>query len=147
MKLKVIREIFTPTETLGSLFIDNKFFCYTLEDFDRGLDKSMDLKIIQYTKIHSNTAIPYGTYKVNLSVSNRFKRLMPEIQSVPGFAGVRIHGGNTHLNTEGCILVAKNRSVDKVSTFGKIRNWIQGTMESELTKKLKGQVVELEIVK
>ena len=147
MKLKLIREIFTPTETLGSLFIDNKFFCYTLEDFDRGLDKSMDLKTVQAIKVHSNTAIPLGTYKVSLSVSNRFKRLMPEIQSVPGFAGVRIHGGNTHLNTEGCILVAKNRSVNKVSTFGKIRNWIQGTMEAELTKKLKGQVVELEIVK
>ena len=147
MKLKVVREVFTPTETLGSLFIDDKFFCYTLEDFDRGLDKSMDLKTVQATKVHSNTAIPLGTYKVSLSVSNRFKRLMPEIQSVPGFAGVRIHGGNTHLNTEGCILVAKNRSVDKVSTFGKIRNWIQGTMEAELTKKLKGQIVELEITK
>lgn len=147
MKLKVIREVFTPTETLGSLFIDDKFFCYTLEDFDRGLDKSMDLKTVQATKVHSNTAIPLGTYKVSLSVSNRFKRLMPEIQSVPGFAGVRIHGGNTHLNTEGCILVAKNRSVDKVSTFGKIRNWIQGSMEAELTKKLKGQIVELEITK
>lgn len=147
MKLKVVREVFTPTETLGSLFIDDKFFCYTLEDFDRGLDKSMDLKTVQATKVHSNTAIPLGTYKVSLSVSNRFKRLVPEIQSVPGFAGVRIHGGNTHLNTEGCILVAKNRSVDKVSTFGKIRNWIQGTMEAELTKKLKGQIVELEITK
>jgi hypothetical protein len=147
MKLKLIREVFTPTETLGLLLIDGAFFCYTLEDFDRGLDKSMDLKTVQSIKVHSNTAIPYGTYKVSLSVSNRFKRLMPEIQSVPGFAGVRIHGGNTHLNTEGCILVAKNRSIDKVSPFGKIRNWIQGTMENELTKKLKGQIVELEITK
>jgi len=37
MKIKVIREVLTPTETLGSLYINDKFFCYTLENVDRKL--------------------------------------------------------------------------------------------------------------
>lgn len=44
------------------------------------------------------------------------------------FKGVRLHGGNTHKNTEGCILVAYNRLSDDL---------IQGTAEKDLTEKLK----------
>jgi hypothetical protein len=51
MKLKLVRELFTPTETMGSLFIDGKFFCYTLEDKDRGLNKTDSLESIKAKKI------------------------------------------------------------------------------------------------
>lgn len=150
MKIKVVREFFSATETLGSMYIDDQFFCYTLEDYDRKLKQSDDLAFIKSTKIATQTAMPSGDYRVILSISNRFKRLMPEVLNVKGFAGIRIHGGNTHENTEGCILVAKNRFVDKVSGFGKIRNWIQGTMEANLIKKMQkainnNQVIELSI--
>jgi hypothetical protein len=148
MKLKLIREVFTSTETIGSLFIDDVFYCYTLEDADRGLKKSMSLKTIQKTKIYAATAIPYGIYEVSVTMSPRFKRIMPEVLGVPGFAGIRIHGGNTHLNSEGCILVAKSRFLDKPNpTIAKIKNWILGSMEKDLTQKLVGKSIELEIVK
>lgn len=150
MKIKIIREILSETETLGSMFINNKFFGYTLEDKDRGLKNTDNLADILKNKIKGGTAIPSGTYQIKLSVSNRFKRLMPEVLNVPGFAGVRMHGGNTHLNTEGCPLIARNRYIDKPSGFEKIRNWIQGSLEKELTAKIqqaikKGEKVELEI--
>ena len=150
MKIKVVREYFSETETLGSMYVDDKFFCFTLEDYDRKLKQSQDLKFIQSTKVAKQTAMPSGDYRVILSISNRFQRLMPEVLNVKGFAGIRIHGGNTHENTEGCILIAKNRFVNKVSTFGKIRNWIQGTMESNLTKQIqksinKNEIIELSI--
>lgn len=150
MRIKVVREFFSNTETLGTMYINDKFFCYTLEDYDRKLKQSQDEDFIKANKIAKLTAMPSGNYRVILSISNRFKRLMPEVLNVKGFAGIRIHGGNTHENTEGCILVAKNRYINKPSLFGKIRNWIQGTMETNLIKEIqkainKNEIVELSI--
>ena len=49
------------------------------------------------------------------AMGQRFQKLMPLIEGVPGFTGVRIHGGNTHLNTEGCPLLGKVRTADGVA--------------------------------
>jgi hypothetical protein len=151
MKITVKREFFSDSETLGSMFINDKFFCYTLEDFDRKLQANQSSSEIAFKKIYKKTAIPSGEYRVILSISNRFKRLMVEVLNVKGFAGIRIHGGNTHENTDGCILVAKNRYIGKPSSFGKIVNWIQGTMETQLIREIqkaidKNQKVTLSIV-
>lgn len=148
MKLKLVREFFTPTETLGSLYIDGKFFCYTLEDKDRGLRSSNALTDILNRKVKGETAIPYGKYKVSVTMSNRFKRLMPLVHNVPGFEGIRLHGGNTHHDSEGCPLIARQRNINKVHpTIKAITNWIFGSTEKELTAKLGNGVHELEIVK
>jgi hypothetical protein len=150
MKIKVVREFFSNSETLGTMYINDKFFCYTLEDYDRKFKQSQDEAFIKKNKIAKKTALPSGEYRLILSISNRFQRLMPEVLNVKGFAGIRIHGGNTHENTEGCILIAKNRFIDKQSTFGKIRNWIQGTMEVQLIKEIQkalnnNEIIELSI--
>ena len=146
MKITVKREFFSETETLGSMYVNDKFFSYTLEDFDRKLKQNQSSTEIAHKKIYGKTAIASGDYRVILSISNRFGRLMPEVLNVKGFAGIRIHGGNTHLNTDGCILVAKHRYFDKVSAFGKIRNWIQGTMEGQLTRTIQKAIDANEIV-
>jgi len=90
-----------PAKTIGRLFIDSIFFCYTLEDTVRAPG----------IKIPGKTAIPQGKYKVVVSWSTRFKKLMPLILAVPGFAGIRLHGGNTDADTDGCILVGFNLNV------------------------------------
>ncbi len=99
----------TPTEgkpTIGEMFIDGKFFCYTLEDEDRGLDSTtMTREEIQAKKVFGETAIPYGEYLVTLTHSPRFKRILPFIHNVVGFVGVRIHRGNREKDTLGCPLV------------------------------------------
>jgi hypothetical protein len=108
-KLTIIRDTFQPGCTLGRMYADGLFLCHTLEDTDRFLDK----KGIA-AKIYASTAIGAGEYAGRVSMSNRFKRMMPEILDVPGFTGIRIHSGNTAADTEGCILVGNVRGKDKI---------------------------------
>lgn len=93
MKLEVKRLTFSDKSTIGKLFLDGAFFCHTLED------------VVRPEKVYGETAIPEGTYKVKITYSPRFKRDLPLLLNVPGFEGIRIHAGNTHKDTEGCILV------------------------------------------
>lgn len=108
-KLVIVREASTKTSTPGIMYkeVDGKrtFMCYTLEDVVR-----------EGEKVYGHTAIPAGIYDLRITQSVRFKKLLPEVLSVPNFRGVRIHGGNTHHNTEGCPLVGLVRnSKDRIS--------------------------------
>lgn len=96
MKLKLERFDKQEYYTGGKLYINNVFECYVLED------------AIRDVKIPGKTAIPFGTYKVILSHSPRFRRVLPELLDVPNFTGVRIHRGNTVRDTEGCLLVGRS---------------------------------------
>lgn len=153
MELITQRDIYSNTETLGlfytaderkgDLFVNKTFFGYSLEDFVRDINRDGDLNDPGEKKIHSLTAIPAGRYEVILSYSPRFKRILPEVLNVPGYAGIRIHGGNAHINTEGCILIAKNRYVgkllkikDRSGVMHSVINWIQGSLEKELVNLL-----------
>ncbi|MBR1980624.1 DUF5675 family protein [Candidatus Proelusimicrobium excrementi] len=101
----IIKRIFKgPDYTIGRLSIDGKYFCDTLEDTVRAPG----------VKIPGKTAIPAGKYKIKLTESLRFKKLMPRLENVPGFTGVLIHSGNTAEDSGGCILVGKNRVKGKV---------------------------------
>lgn len=114
MKLEIIRKEFTDISTIGELHINGTFFCYTLEDKDRGLDQSQNLLIINAKKLFGITAIPYGTYEVQLTVSNRFKRLLPILINVKGYEGVRIHRGNTAEHSYGCPLVGYKKAYNQI---------------------------------
>ena len=100
--------------TPGTLSIDGVFECFTLEDIDRGLNQTMVLSEIANLKIHGQTAIPTGRYEVVVSFSNKFKRLLPLMQDVPGFMGIRIHPGNGVADTEGCILTGTQLLGDRI---------------------------------
>lgn len=104
MELKLKRTIKDARFTMGDLYVDGVFECYTLEDAVR------DIAADGAGKIFGETAIPAGRYKVIYTLSPRFKRNMMRLLDVPHFTGILIHGGNSIDNTEGCILVG-----DKVS--------------------------------
>lgn len=114
MNLLLKRETFSDTSTIGRLFIDGNFFCYTLEDKDRGLNDSMNILTIKAKKIFGVTAIPQGKYRLVVSMSNRFKRLLPEILNVKGYEGIRMHRGNYAGDSLGCIIVAAKKGIDAV---------------------------------
>lgn len=136
MELRLKRTTLTDTYTLGEMFIDNEFFCYTVEDKVRDTNKDGDNDDAGETKVYGETAIPYGTYKVILSVSNRFKKLMPEVLNVKGFAGVRIHAGNNALDSAGCIILGSNRTNNGVAnsrqSFLKLMAKLDGILDIKL---------------
>ena len=113
MKLKLKRIALKDTYTIGKLYIDGEYFCDTLEDTVRDLNKNGVFDNGE-KKIYGKTAIPYGTYNVKWTYSNKFKKYMPLIENVPSFAGIRIHAGNSSADTQGCILVGENKAVGKV---------------------------------
>ena len=104
MLLTLQRTMRTDRYTMGTLAIDGTPFCHTLEPVDRQLTSTT---ITLQQKVVGQTAIPTGTYPILLSYSPRFKRTLPQLFSVPCFAGIRIHAGNTVADTSGCILVGR----------------------------------------
>lgn len=118
MKLELKRIALKPNYTIGKLFINGTYYCDTIEDkvidlnkngkFDDGLSKVMH-----------QTAIPYGTFKVAVNYSPKFKRELPRLLDVPYFEGILIHNGNDQNSSSGCIIVGENKTVGKVtnSTF------------------------------
>ena len=114
MELTLKRIAKKDTYTIGKLYVDDEYFCDTLEDKDRELTSDMFLEDIKKVKVYGQTAIPTGRYQVVMNMSARFKKVMPLLLNVPGFDGIRIHSGNTAADTQGCILLGQNKVVGKV---------------------------------
>lgn len=113
----LIRTEALADRTMGVWLFDGVHFCHTLEDVVRGPG----------IKVKGKTAIPAGLYRLSLETSPKYGPDTPTINDVPGFVGIRVHGGNGPDDTEGCALVAFNRSGDT----------IQGQAKTELVKRLK----------
>lgn len=105
MKLRLVRENSADETTLGNLYLDGIWFARTLEDQDRRLETGG-------TKVYGKTAIPLGTYPVVIDWSTRFGKQMLHVLDVPQFEGIRIHAGNTHFDTHGCILLGEDVDQD-----------------------------------
>ena len=137
MKLEVKRIAKQSTYTIGKLFIDGEYFCDTLEDVCRGLTQEMTEAQIAQIKVKGQTAIPSGTYKVDITFSQKFKKYLPILENVKGFEGIRIHSGNDSNDTEGCILVGKNKAKGQVlesrDTFNKLINKIWNNKNITIT--------------
>lgn len=124
MKLTLKRIALKPTYTIGKLYIDDKYFCDTLEDTVRDLNKNGKFDNGE-KKIKGETAIPYGTYEITTNVvSQRFKNRVwakpyggkiPRLINVPSFDGVLLHPGSSSADTSGCLLVGKNTIVGRLT--------------------------------
>lgn len=90
----------TPQGIFGELLVNGQWECWTLED--------------QGTNLAGHPLpIPAGTYPVEITPSQRFHHLLPWV-NVPGYSGIRIHAGNTTADTEGCILVGRERTAEGI---------------------------------
>ena len=106
MRLRVERFLTTSEATLGLLFVDETFFCFTLEDTFREV------------KVKGKTRIPSGRYKIELrkegGMLEKYKQKFGEdhkgmlwLRNVTDFEFVYLHVGNSDADTEGCILLGE----------------------------------------
>jgi hypothetical protein len=131
MKLQLERVQKDPDVTIGSLSVDGEWECWVCEDTVRS-----------GPKVHGQTAIPAGTYEVVVTMSARFKKPLPLLLNVPGFAGIRIHPGNTAADTEGCLLPGADRLAKSV---GRSRVAFDALFTKIKEAKAKGEKVVIEI--
>jgi hypothetical protein len=121
MKLILKRIALKQSYTIGHLYYQEYenapivYICDTLED---------QVRDASAPKIKGETAIPFGTFKIEFKQSPSFKRIMPYLVGVPNYNGVMIHSGNDSGDTRGCLLVGQNKEVGRVinsrKTFDKV---------------------------
>lgn len=128
----LLRKYRKEAYTIGQLFENGVFLCNTIEDRDRGLNNNMSASAILKIKVSNETAIPTGTYLLNVSESPKFKRDLVEVVGVPGFVGIRIHKGATADHSAGCIIPGLNSIKGGVTDSQKY--------EELLTKKVKAAI-------
>lgn len=124
MNLTIERRYKGERYTIGSLYIDGRYFSDVIEDRDRGLDSTMPVNKIRRMKVQNATAIPYGRYKIDMNtVSPRFRNrywakpyggIVPRLLAVPCYSGVLIHVGTDENSTSGCLIVGENKVKGKV---------------------------------
>ena len=140
MKLTLNRKPSLANSTMGALYIDGGFACYTLEDEVREVPGQP----VSQWKIKGATAIPSGEYIVSLQYSPRFGPDTLTLHNVPGFEYIRMHAGNAHADTEGCILLGM-RATDASLIGGTSRPAVQ-LVKSEVRAAIdRGEVVHITI--
>lgn len=137
MELLLERKWCKQDYTIGRLSINGEFFCNTLEDTVRDINKNGTFDCGEF-KISGHTAIPYGEYEVIVNYSPKFKRELPRLLNTPHFEGILIHRGNTNKDSSGCILVGENTKKGMVTNSTKY--------ELELTNILKNALKNREKV-
>ena len=135
MKIDLHRKWRKKGYSIGILSIDGKRICETLEDQDRQLCENDSLKMIKEFKVYGETAIPLGRYQITWTYSPRFKKMLPLLNGVPGFEGIRIHSGNKAKDTEGCILLGRNTEVGTVTNSRYWTNKVNGLIEAACKRK------------
>ena len=145
MKLKIKRIFKGDKYTIGHLYINNIYFCDTLEDKVRNLPKE--------PKVYGETAIPAGIYEIDMNtVSPKFKNrswakkwggIVPRLKNVPYFEGVLMHPLNKPEETYGCIGVGDNQVVG-----GLVNSTIQFNrlMLRLIDAKKRGESITIEII-
>ena len=93
-------------------------------------------------KVMGRTAIPEGKYRIRMSPSKKFHRMMPYLMEVPNFTGVMIHPGNRVEDTEGCILVGERDKPNRLVHSRKTFEWLYETLFEQANE----EGGELEIV-
>lgn len=120
MKINVTRDILTDESTTGKLYVNDEFWCYTLED------KTRD------RKVYGETCIPIGAYKIEMWFWPKYQKFYPHLLDVPNFTYILIHKGTNKRDTMGCILVGMEREKDLISACQQAYDPLKALIERAL---------------
>ena len=138
--LTLLRYSDDGTTTIGILLVNDRFYCYTLED------------TFQEEKVKGETRIAAGIYPVRFrqedtELTLKYKERYPEwftyhlqLQNVPEFDSIYIHNGGDHTDTEGCILVSDSLSINNEktvlsnsrNTFKRLYNFLRLKLDEDI---------------
>ena len=121
MYIRLIRNKPQGNAITGRLVINGRWFCYTLE--------------------RVGYQIPALCYHVAVTMSPKFKRLLPIVQNVPQRSGIRFHRGSKPEHSTGCILVVADnpsRSREFLS-----RRWLERSLSTIRAEVVENNVVEV----
>ena len=65
------------------------------------------LSFVCDTLENADYLVPALIYRIAVTQSPKFKRLLPVLQQVPGRVGIRVHRGTKPEHSKGCVLVSK----------------------------------------
>lgn len=156
MIITVERKWLKEKYTIGRLYIDGVFFCNTLEDTVRDINKNGTFDCGEF-KIKGHTAIPYGEYEITLDVvSPKFSKYdfyrkvcngkLPRLLNVPYFEGILIHcaeGPKGADLLQGCIGIGFNTIKGGLTNCKEAFNTLYKKLEDA---KNKGENIKINIV-
>jgi len=98
-----------------------------------------ELKILDnhvaWTLERPAVAIPAGRFPIELYFSPHFNRMMPRLKDVPERSNIEIHWGDFPTNSDGCILVGEQRSLDAIwytqDEFKQLFTMLEAAVKSE----------------
>lgn len=156
MKLLLKRIALRDTYTIGRLYVNGVYVCDTVEDKVRDVNKNGKFDAPKEVKIPSQTAIPYGTFKITFVKSPKFSNyekypytrkyngIMPWVRNVPHFEGILIHPGSSAASSAGCLIVGRNTIVGRVTDS--VATWEKLMDNHLLPAKNRGEAITIEIV-
>lgn len=124
--LRIDRFLMTAASTIGRLYVDDVFVCFTLELPWRG-------------NAPRRSCIPAGRYPVVFreDPGSKYAYRHLHVREVPGREWILFHKGNTAEDTLGCILPGLSHSPDRVGessmAFRKLMNALDGATQISLT--------------
>lgn len=104
MRLSLQRQPSNEVCTIGAIYVNGTWECFTLEPPVREIPGQP----VETWKIPGHTAYPAGTYRLSIRHSADLGGDRIHIEDVPGFSEVMIHEGNWVKNTKGCTLAARD---------------------------------------
>ena len=111
MYYKLIRMPANGKAVRGRLFWTSHYFNHRTNQYAEVLHPICD------TLENADFLVPALIYKVAVTRSPKFQRLLPILEQVPGRSGIRFHRGSRPEHSKGCILISPTMEQELTSRW------------------------------